>query len=503
MAPRRALGIVAHILRGLEHLHGHGLIHRDVKPSNILFIGGQPKLGDVGLVTSMDHTLTIVGTPGYMPPDGAIDQSADLYAVGVMFYEMLTGLHRSKFPELPANLASRTCPTRADRRTLTHAIHIANKAANWNRQQRYRSAEEFHASIRTKPPLFGSIRWRTRLAITALIAVACVGIGYLGAARRGPAIVSAAVDSEDNQLLTLTYASGDRPQLRLSFNATRPVLVDLDGNERHFVALGTAQSDPPRLLVLDPDQDLPVMEQRPALTVDFTTTKPPYWHQVFNRGASVMAWHVGDLVGEMAEELAVTLNYDQGPCGIFIFQRKREPVFQFWHYGNIGQVHVADLDGDDVKELVVSGMANARKDDAKFEGRDENLHLAIMVLDPRATGGPQAHWCMNPWMNEGSNPQLSINSSHRPVAYGYFRLGAPAGPGPKPFLADRLEIRPNDRNGPIRVHLNCGRHFDLTGDLRPATSEFRGEVLQEHQGVVTEQLTGLPSKFWARNWPPE
>ncbi|MFH0980705.1 MAG: protein kinase [Planctomycetota bacterium] len=59
MPAARALDITAQVLRGLEHLHAQGLIHRDVKPSNVLVVGGQIKLGDMGLVTTSDRDVTL------------------------------------------------------------------------------------------------------------------------------------------------------------------------------------------------------------------------------------------------------------------------------------------------------------------------------------------------------------------------------------------------------------------------------------------------------------
>jgi len=53
-------------------LHGRGLNHRDIKPSNIIFVRGQPKLADIGLVAETGTSGTIVGTPGYLPPDAII-----------------------------------------------------------------------------------------------------------------------------------------------------------------------------------------------------------------------------------------------------------------------------------------------------------------------------------------------------------------------------------------------------------------------------------------------
>jgi serine/threonine protein kinase len=87
----------------LGHLHHAGLTHRDVKPSNIIFVKGQPKLADVGLVASTGQR-TFVGTEGYVPPEGPGTSSADLYSLAMVLYEMHTGKDRLDFPELPTNL---------------------------------------------------------------------------------------------------------------------------------------------------------------------------------------------------------------------------------------------------------------------------------------------------------------------------------------------------------------------------------------------------------------
>ena len=68
------------LAKGLEQLHLSGLIHRDIKPSNIIFVNGSPRLADIGLVTDANETRTMVGTEGYLPPDGGGTPSADLYS---------------------------------------------------------------------------------------------------------------------------------------------------------------------------------------------------------------------------------------------------------------------------------------------------------------------------------------------------------------------------------------------------------------------------------------
>jgi len=85
----------------LAHLHGHGLVHRDLKPANVVYVQGQPKLADIGLVAATDDAGSLVGTHGYIPDEGTGSPQADLYGLGKVIYEMATGKDRQDFPELP------------------------------------------------------------------------------------------------------------------------------------------------------------------------------------------------------------------------------------------------------------------------------------------------------------------------------------------------------------------------------------------------------------------
>jgi eukaryotic-like serine/threonine-protein kinase len=100
--PERAREIGAGVAGGLAAAHAHGVIHRDVKPSNIfLTANGQPKIGDFGIarIERGDMTLTLTGqafgSPAYMAPEqamgGRVDARADLYSLGCVLYEMLAG----------------------------------------------------------------------------------------------------------------------------------------------------------------------------------------------------------------------------------------------------------------------------------------------------------------------------------------------------------------------------------------------------------------------------
>jgi eukaryotic-like serine/threonine-protein kinase len=99
------LDVAIRLADALSYLHQRGLAHRDVKPSNVIFVGGKAKLADIGLVAPRDQR-TFVGTEGFVPPEGPGSAQADLYSLGKVLYEMMTGKDRLQFPELPDELPS-------------------------------------------------------------------------------------------------------------------------------------------------------------------------------------------------------------------------------------------------------------------------------------------------------------------------------------------------------------------------------------------------------------
>ena len=94
-----ALFITADILKALSYAHKYGVIHRDLKPENIIISDkGEVKVVDFGIarIGEGDMTLSIAGTPPYMPKEawkGKADERSDIWAVGVILYEMLTGVN--------------------------------------------------------------------------------------------------------------------------------------------------------------------------------------------------------------------------------------------------------------------------------------------------------------------------------------------------------------------------------------------------------------------------
>ncbi len=94
----------AELARVLAGLHRRGLVHRDIKPPNVILVGGVPKLADIGLVAPVASARTFIGTEGYVPPEGPGAPSADVFALGKVLYELATGLDRQEFPQLPPEL---------------------------------------------------------------------------------------------------------------------------------------------------------------------------------------------------------------------------------------------------------------------------------------------------------------------------------------------------------------------------------------------------------------
>ena len=126
----RALSVADHVCRALEHAHAHGVIHRDLKPANVwLTADGTAKLGDFGLATSADRSrLTVeglmVGTVAYMAPEQAlgkaVDARSDLYALGALLYELVTG----RPPFVGDNAVA----------VISQHLHTAPVAPSWHNQ---------------------------------------------------------------------------------------------------------------------------------------------------------------------------------------------------------------------------------------------------------------------------------------------------------------------------------------------------------------------------------
>ena len=135
------------LCEALEFLHQQGLTHRDIKPQNIIFVNGQPKLADLGLITGirpLGHEGTLVGTPGFMPPSperpGTV--AADIYALGMVLYVLATGRAAALFPEVATTLVSTEEPPE-----FLPLNTVILKACAPLPAERYASAAELRAAL--------------------------------------------------------------------------------------------------------------------------------------------------------------------------------------------------------------------------------------------------------------------------------------------------------------------------------------------------------------------
>ena len=143
------------ILNGLEHLHSKKIIHRDLKPANILLQGDAPRLADFGLARVLKSSLKsggVAGTPAYMAPevfDGERSVGSDLWSVGVILYQMLSG--HLPFPQSDL-MALLGAIIKNDYKNLPDYIpftlaQVVARALQKNLKNRYQSVAEMRSAL--------------------------------------------------------------------------------------------------------------------------------------------------------------------------------------------------------------------------------------------------------------------------------------------------------------------------------------------------------------------
>ncbi|MEZ5300011.1 MAG: serine/threonine-protein kinase [Verrucomicrobiales bacterium] len=164
VAEAQALDVVRQICEALQYAHDQGFVHRDIKPANIFInAAGQVKVGDFGIARVLgagagddDPTLLLtgsgqaIGTPNYAAPEqlsgGAVDHRADIYSLGVMLYEMLTG-------EIPRGAFD---PPSQKVRVDVRLDEVVIRAMRSEPERRYQRAAEVRADVesitQTPPP---------------------------------------------------------------------------------------------------------------------------------------------------------------------------------------------------------------------------------------------------------------------------------------------------------------------------------------------------------------
>ena len=164
--PRDAAQLVEHLARAVHYAHQRGIVHRDLKPANVVLTeDGTPKVTDFGLAKLMEReagltqTGDIMGTPSYMAPEQArgtpadVTAAADIYALGVILYEMLTG--RPPFKgSTPLSTLSQAAeqdalpPGRLQRHLPREIDTICLKCLEKDPRKRYASAQDLADDLR-------------------------------------------------------------------------------------------------------------------------------------------------------------------------------------------------------------------------------------------------------------------------------------------------------------------------------------------------------------------
>jgi len=159
----QVLDIVAQVAQGLAYAHEHEIVHRDVKPSNIMVVrDGHVKITDFGIArmaSSSVRTQTgmVLGSPKYMSPEQvmgkAIDQRSDIFSLGVMLYEMLTGQAPFNGENINAIMyqtlnAASTPPSTLNPNVPEMANFIVAKALAKKLEDRYQNAMDFAVDLR-------------------------------------------------------------------------------------------------------------------------------------------------------------------------------------------------------------------------------------------------------------------------------------------------------------------------------------------------------------------
>jgi tetratricopeptide (TPR) repeat protein len=243
LAPEDAIRIVRQLALGLAAAHQRGVVHRDLKPANVLIAeDGEARITDFGVARSAGSTgITVsgvvIGTPEYLSPEQAradpVDGRSDLYALGLIFFEMLTGTLPFRGGTPAEMLAQRIVrdPPSADtvRSDLpAFAVRLCSRLLELKPSRRFQSAEEVVKAIDER-----RVRRKMRpgrlLAVAAALAV--IGAGIVGTelylrapATTAPVRVASALDIA---VMPLVVSNGDEADTELAEGARRYITAAL------------------------------------------------------------------------------------------------------------------------------------------------------------------------------------------------------------------------------------------------------------------------------------
>ncbi len=269
----QVLSIVAQVAQGLAYAHEHDIVHRDVKPSNIMVIrDGHAKITDFGIARMASasvrtQTGMVLGSPKYMSPEQVmgktIDQRSDVFSLGVMLYEMLTGQAPFNGENVNAIMYQTLNAVPVPPNMLNPAVpemvnFIVAKALAKGVEDRYQNAKDFAADLRTcrdslprfdqqvdltKSPVGGERKLPDTIEITGRMGGGEEEIKSASQIRLSKAFDSAVATM---RLAALTASSEDVDELSKTFNMARPSAESIDQAGRAALAAVAASPTQPR-----------------------------------------------------------------------------------------------------------------------------------------------------------------------------------------------------------------------------------------------------------------
>ena len=179
------------LANGLSALQRHHLLHRDIKPGNVVYVGGRPVLSDPGLLVEESEAVSLVGTPGYVPPEKFTDAASDIYSLGLTLKAASFGRQveeLGKGPAMEADTGAACFPA---------WWRILNKATDTIASRRYQSAKAFLTDIRVLQCRMAFSAFARKWIIVSVIAV--VVIVLLTIVFKNKAVVDDFVDKADQE----------------------------------------------------------------------------------------------------------------------------------------------------------------------------------------------------------------------------------------------------------------------------------------------------------------
>jgi len=194
LPPEEAVEIAAQVCAGLAHAHAHGLVHRDVKPQNLLVArDGRVKIADFGVARGDDASKltqagTVLGTAAYLSPEQAagaeVGPRSDLYSVGAVLYELLSGATPYRFESLAGLAAPRKPPPPLPPQVPPTLADVVARCLAPDPNHRPASAAELERDLRralepsSEAPTVRIVRTRRRLrpAIVVVILAAAIAL---------------------------------------------------------------------------------------------------------------------------------------------------------------------------------------------------------------------------------------------------------------------------------------------------------------------------------------